>query len=161
MSNLDDVWSRCSPEELSEFAGRWEDMVTSTQPEELDWLYIAKLPVAALWSKEDAEEYWKEQSLEAAENGMPGMWDALLDEPVFEPIVVGFYGRHENGHDSFSIWDGSHRSAAYAITDRPNISAVIGITKKLDLDELPGLIRPVVAARREELNNCALPTTCR
>jgi hypothetical protein len=121
-----------SPEQLATHADQWEDQLAGTEPGDCDWVFVPELPIDRLWPAKEAEWWWEEQNAEAEENGMGGLWDALLEEEIEEPIIVTFFGG-----EKFSIRDGNHRAAAVVITSRQTIPAVVGILKGMDLDKLP------------------------
>ena len=73
----------------------------------------------------------------ADKNGMPGFWHGLLEAEDIEPCVLSFAGKSPEGFYPFGIWDGNHRVASRAITDRPYVPVVIGILKGLTLEDLP------------------------
>lgn len=135
-------------EDLMAYAQNWEDNSDHHLVEDMDWVLIPGFPVALLnvaGDIERAEAWWDRQQAYATRNG----WDYsyLLEEDIRDPIVIGV------SEDGIEILDGAHRSVACALTDRPTVTAVVGIEKGYDPSELPDAVRDLFLTSR-----AAVPT---
>lgn len=88
-------------------------------PRELQWVCVSGYPIGRLADAQDGAWFAQEQAM-AAEDGRPGQWDALLREPIAEPIVV-----FDDGGRGFTQ-DGYHRVAASVAAGRASVPALVG-----------------------------------
>lgn len=151
-------WEERDEESLRAYASQWDDMERGSDPAEMDWVFVAALPVPLGPEDRDWAAWWEDQRAEAAENGMDGLWDYLLDEEIEEPVVLDVHPP-EDGRPRFGFRDGNHRVGATVVSGRERVPAVVGIERGLTLEDLPGILRalPEFAAWEERRTASAGP----
>jgi hypothetical protein len=140
----DSAWEAAGPDAARAYAKAHEsENNLDFAFEDFEWVYVPRLPLADLGGKIWWQRWWREQRDLAARNGIPDMWETLLDEPIEEPVVFALGGRSEERF-LHEIWDGNHRVGASVITDRSDVPAVVGIPRGMPPEDIAPSVRQAV-----------------
>ena len=118
-----------SQKELSQYAGRFDDMLYGMEAKDLVWKYVEDFPISKIIPFRGTEGDWiawmEDQNAGVEEQGLTpwpediGEYRDIRREPIVLSLVEG----------KNSLWDGNHRVAAAIIGGVKTLPAIVGIPK--------------------------------
>lgn len=129
--NTPDPYLECTPEQLRAEAEGWRDAIYL--PGELGycyanaatWRYDPHYPVSKLLHllPDQWLEWFRQEQVEAADDGREGYYDSMLARPISDAIIV--LERDGKGY----IWDGWHRTGAAVTKNLTTLRAIVGFAQ--------------------------------
>ena len=108
------------------FQDQWEEGHVAAGPAtRFSWREEPNFPIDRIAGKHNIVQYFERDQKAWAEDGDPGYYDDMLNEPIQEPVIVVQIG------GLAYLWDGNHRIAASILTGRTTIPAYVGTPLKI------------------------------